>query len=97
MGAYKEPHGGTLKELYLSESDAAAEKRLARDLPSWDLTARQICDLELLLNGAFSPLDGFLIKRDYTSGAINKECGHFGGDQNLVEHLIASVIVIGKP
>ena len=25
MGAYKEPHGGVLKELYLSEQDAAAE------------------------------------------------------------------------
>lgn len=34
---------------------------------SWDLSARQLCDLELLLNGAFSPLNGFLSQRDYVS------------------------------
>ena len=32
---------------------------------SWDLTDRQICDIELLLNGAFSPLDGFLTEAEY--------------------------------
>ena len=38
MGAFKEPHGGTLKELYLGESAAEAKKLEARDFPSW--TAR---------------------------------------------------------
>ncbi len=33
--------------------------------PSWDLTARQICDLELLMNGSFAPLTGFLTRADY--------------------------------
>ena len=33
--------------------------------PSWDLTARQICDLELLLSGGFSPLTGFMNQEDY--------------------------------
>ena len=65
MGAYKEPHGGTLRELYLTESAAEKEKAAARDYPNWNLTARQLCDLELLLNGAFSPLDGFLNRGDY--------------------------------
>ena len=65
MGAFKEPHGGELKDLYLSCDDAAQEK--AKDYPSWDLTQRQLCDLELLLNGAFSPLEGFLNKEDYDS------------------------------
>ena len=36
-----------------------------RGWPSWDLTDRQLCDLELLLNGGFSPLSGFLTKADY--------------------------------
>jgi sulfate adenylyltransferase len=65
MGAFKEAHGGKLQELYLSESAAEAEKIAARDYPSWDLTDRQLCDLELLLNGAFSPLSGFLSRSDY--------------------------------
>ena len=35
--------------------------------PDWTLTDRQICDLELLLNGGFEPLNGFLGKRDFES------------------------------
>jgi sulfate adenylyltransferase len=67
MGAFKEPHGGELKDLYLPAAAAAAEKEAAGDYPSWDLTERQLCDIELLLNGAFSPLEGFLNKDDYDS------------------------------
>ncbi|MGB1696208.1 MAG: bifunctional sulfate adenylyltransferase/adenylylsulfate kinase, partial [Paracoccaceae bacterium] len=37
------------------------------DLISWDLTPRQICDLELLTNGGFNPLKGFLSEADYNS------------------------------
>jgi sulfate adenylyltransferase len=37
----------------------------SKDWPSWDLTARQLCDLELLLSGGFSPLRGFLTRADY--------------------------------
>ena len=67
MGAFKEPHGGTLKELYLGESAAEVEKEAAVDYASWDLTPRQVCDIELTLNGAFSPLEGFLSEADYNS------------------------------
>ena len=67
MGAFKEPHGGELKNLYLPAEEAEAEKQAAREYASWDLTERQLCDIELLLNGAFSPLDGFLNKNDYDS------------------------------
>jgi sulfate adenylyltransferase len=67
MGAFKEPHGGTLRELYLGEAAAEEEKQKARDALSWDLTERQLCDIELILNGAFSPLDGFLGEADYDS------------------------------
>jgi sulfate adenylyltransferase len=67
MGAFKEPHGGELKELYLPEHLADEVKRHASDYPSWDLSPRQLCDLDLLLNGAFSPLEGFLGEADYES------------------------------
>jgi sulfate adenylyltransferase len=39
----------------------------ANQYSSWQLTDRQICDLELLLNGGFSPLMGFMGKADYES------------------------------
>lgn len=65
MGAFKEPHGGQLKELYLTESDAEAEQGRAGDYPSWDLSERQLCDLDLLTNGAYSPLDGFHTEDEY--------------------------------
>jgi sulfate adenylyltransferase len=65
MGALKEAHGGELIDRYLSPKAAAAEKEASRDIPSWDLSARQLCDIELILNGAFSPLTGFLNQEDY--------------------------------
>ena len=65
MGAFKEPHGGELKQLYLDDAAAEQAKADAKDYKSWDLTDRQLCDLELILNGAFSPLDGFLTQQEY--------------------------------
>ena len=67
MGANKAAHGGSLVDLYLDADAAAAEKKVAEDCVSWDLTERQLCDIELLLNGAFSPLDGFMGEVDYDS------------------------------
>ena len=67
MGAYKEPHGGELKELFLSEGKADEEAQRAENYPCWNLTQRQVCDLDLLMSGAFSPLEGFLGKDDYES------------------------------
>lgn len=59
------PHGGTLRELYLPAAEAEALKRQSASLPQWTLNQRQLCDLELLLNGGFSPLEGFLGRADY--------------------------------
>src|SRR6266700_6370154 len=59
------PHGGELINLIVDGERAAELKAQSRDFPSWDLTARHIRDLELLLNGGFSPLGGFMTKADY--------------------------------
>ena len=56
-----------IPELYVSSDSAAKLKVAAGGLPSWDLTARQVCDLELLMNGGFHPLKGFQSEADYSS------------------------------
>ncbi|MBV9622593.1 MAG: adenylyltransferase, partial [Acidobacteria bacterium] len=58
-------HGGHLVELVASDERSAELKSHSRDWPSWDLTARQLCDLGLLMSGGFSPLRGFMSSRDY--------------------------------
>ncbi len=59
------PHGGTLVDLLVDEAAGLTLKDSSRDWPSWDLTPRQICDLELLVDGGFSPLRGFMTKAQY--------------------------------
>ena len=65
------PHGGELVDLILSPEKKTALQAASKDFPSWDLTPRQLCDLELLLNGGFSPLRGFMKQADYTSVCKN--------------------------
>ena len=54
-------------ELYVGYDRLQKAKMEAAELTSWDLTPRQICDLELLMNGGFYPLKGFLTEGDYNS------------------------------
>ncbi|CAN6654043.1 sulfate adenylyltransferase [Trichomonascus vanleenenianus] len=61
------PHGGVLKDLLAR--DAPIRSQLleeAQSLRDITLTERQLCDLELIMNGGFSPLEGFMSEKDYT-------------------------------
>lgn len=61
------PHGGTLINLLVDEKRGAILKDLALSLSDIALNERQLCDLELLASGVFSPLTGFMVRSDYES------------------------------
>ena len=56
-----------ISDLMVAAEKTQDLKKESNHYPAWQLTDRQICDLELLLNGGFSPLDGFMGKADYNS------------------------------
>jgi len=59
------PHGGELVNLVAQPERINELKAHSKEWPSWDLTQRQVCDLELLMSGGFSPLQGFMTRADY--------------------------------
>lgn len=60
------PHGrDELVDLRVDGGIAEALKRESGAFPSHTLTQRQQCDLELLMNGAFTPLAGFMGRQAY--------------------------------
>ena len=61
------PHGGKLINLLVDENRRREIRAASKEWISWDLTTRQLCDLELLMNGGFSPLQGFMGQADYES------------------------------
>lgn len=66
------PHGGVLKDLIAR--DAPKHDQLAAEaetLPAIVLTERHLCDLELVMNGGFSPLEGV----SFTVCRIGDVCG----------------------
>ena len=70
------PHGGTLVDLFAAPDRTAEIAAASRDWPSHDLTPRQLCDLELLLDGAFSPLTGFMTSRDHAAVCTDMRLGN---------------------
>ena len=64
------PHGGTLVDLM---SKTEEENKAAMDKATVELQAsdRQLCDLELIMNGGFSPITGFMDEATYKSVVDN--------------------------
>ena len=54
-----------LKPLLLSEAEAEKLKSESIDMRSVTLSQRQLCDIELMMNGGFTPLDGFMDQESY--------------------------------
>ncbi|KAF9428719.1 Sulfate adenylyltransferase [Podila epigama] len=66
------PHGGILKDLVARDLPIRSQLlEEAATLKSIVLTERQLCDLELIISGGFSPLEGFLNEQDYKSVVDN--------------------------
>ena len=61
------PHGGVLINRRLAGSDRERALERAASLPAVTLNPVSLSDLELIGNGAFSPLTGFLGQDDYRS------------------------------
>lgn len=62
------PHGkdGILKDLHVRDASIRASLvEESNSLPDIALTERHLCDLELIMNGGFSPLEGFMGQADY--------------------------------
>ncbi|HTI15772.1 MAG TPA: sulfate adenylyltransferase [Dictyobacter sp.] len=61
------PHGGELIVNLAAEAEAAELRAQAQHLPQIVVGSRQLADLEMLANGAYSPLSGFMSRDDYVS------------------------------
>ncbi|MYF03512.1 MAG: sulfate adenylyltransferase, partial [Holophagales bacterium] len=59
--------GGTPRPLIAAPERLNELREGSREWPSWTLTPRQICDLELLMCGGFAPLDGFMNRAAFDS------------------------------
>jgi len=59
------PHGGTLINRYVPETEKAEWMEKANTLPRITLDDKNISDLEMIASGAMSPLTGFMTRQDY--------------------------------
>ena len=55
-----QPYGGTLVSLLVPDDEREIIMNRAAMLPRLQLTTRNLCDLELLASGGFSPLRRFM-------------------------------------
>lgn len=71
-----DPHGGVLKDLFARDAPRHHQLALeAEKLPAIVLTERQLCDLELISSGGFSPLEGALGISSAASGLVDEQPG----------------------
>jgi sulfate adenylyltransferase len=66
------PHGGKLIDRTVEVAELERLIEEAQSLPRVSMNARHFSDIEQISVGAFSPLEGFMNKRDYTSVLANQ-------------------------
>src|SRR5450759_3353709 len=59
------PHGGELINRFVEGEEGAGLAHEAGALPVWQLNPRELSDVEMILTGGYSPLEGFMNKADY--------------------------------
>jgi len=69
-GLLQEPHGGSLVNLMVNDAAEVADLK-AQCTKTVELNHRQACDVELIVGGAFSPVDGFMNEETYTGVVEN--------------------------
>ena len=68
-----EPHGKTLVSFHLSADELSEYSELSNKTASLTLSLKQQCDLEMIANGAFSPLSTFNNQKDYEEILLNNK------------------------
>jgi len=67
------PHGKTLVSFHLSADELSEYSELSNNISSLTLSLKQQCDLEMISNGAFSPLSTFNNQKDYEEIILNNK------------------------
>ena len=69
------PHGGQLVNRVLDGKERDEWLARAETLPRVELNSRQLSDVHLIAIGTFSPLEGFMDRRDYESVLVGQRLG----------------------
>jgi hypothetical protein len=67
MSSLSIPHGGVLINRMVSSDQRPEFERRAGEFPKVTLNARERSDLDLIAVGAYSPIEGFMGRKDYES------------------------------
>ena len=72
MSRLVEPHGGgTLKPLLAPETERAEELKRAEGLKQVPMSSREVSDVLMLSQGAYTPLDGFMSEADWRGACVD--------------------------
>jgi len=77
------PHGGKLINTMVTDQKRVNELMASCDMEI-EVNDRQLCDIECIMEGAFSPLTGFMTEREYTSVVSDRVFPGADADQSVI-------------